>query len=163
MCCGDVTPDAVTTLHLCVKWMRVCGCAQLRGSLNAGVFSDFESNQRNKHAKRHERADGRHLPAGRRRQLLPLRQRHLVIASPRLRFRSLHARAGSRSAAEPAGSTLQRPAAHRQRRRTAPVLPLLGAQQPAEVSAVWRGASGRLSRQIKREPEMLCGSVVTSC
>lgn len=120
-------------------------CAQLKSSLKPGVLSDSKSNQTNEASRRHERAVGRHLPAGRRRQLLPLRQRHLVIAAPRLRFRSLNARAGSRSAAEPAGSPLQRPAAHRQRRRTAPVLPLLGAQQPAKVSGEprWDPPPGR--------------------
>ena len=99
-----------------------------------------------------ERRHRRHLPARRRRQLLPLRQRCVVIAAPCLCCRPLHARAGSCSAAEPAGSPLHRPPAHRQRRRTAPVLPLLGARRPAKVS-------GEIERQTKTKRKCACVSV----
>lgn len=81
-----------------------------------------------------ERGHCRLLPARGRCQLLPIRQQRCSLtAAPLLSRRLLHAGARSCSAAEPAGSPLHRPAAHRQRRRTAPVLPLLGARRPAKV------------------------------
>lgn len=97
-----------------------------------------------------ERRRRRHLPAGRRPRLLPVRQRRpALIAAPSLRCRNVHARAGCSSAAEPAGCPLQRAPAHRQRRRTAPVLPLLGARRPAEVSEGRWWWSGRRERMCR--------------
>lgn len=117
-------------MHFC---MSVCVKAREK-SIRAAIASGVPQQQQQQ--RQHERRHRRHLPAGRRPQLLPVRQRPaLIAAAARLCCRNLlHARAGSSASAEPAGSPLQRAAAHGQRRRTAPVLPLLGARRPAEVS-----------------------------
>lgn len=85
-------------------------------------------------ARRHRRvlpARGRpQLPAVRRALAALSALLDLTAVCVRVVPRAVHARGK-----EPAGSAVQRPAAHRQRRRTAPVLPLLGAQRPAQVSA----------------------------
>lgn len=88
-----------------------------------------------------ERRDHRSLPARRCLQLLPLRRRRRAVIAARCLFcrRTLHAGAGRCSAAKPAGSPLHRAATHRQRRRTAPVLPLLGARKSAKVSVKQSG------------------------